>query len=133
MFNCIAHNQEINGFFAASTLLQLLEFYTLKGITLKKILTDSIRDRFPAIIFTNVSDTFWTKHQIGKLIKKPATLFDNYECRDKELNEFLLFDYMKFIAMVKNKKDSNIFFSINILIQIALFSVHLALSQLATL
>ena len=42
-FNRIAHNQKTSGPLAANTLLQLPEYYTPKGMMLKRISTDSIR------------------------------------------------------------------------------------------
>ena len=110
-FNCISHDCEIIGLLAASTLLKLPEYYTPKGLIVKRILTDSIRRKFPTIAFPGNSDPFQTQHCISRLAKKPVTLFDNYQSRGSQLKEFLLFDYVKLITVVKDKKDTDILFS----------------------
>ena len=110
-FNCISHGRKISGPLAASTLLKLLEYYILKGLIVKRILTDSICRKFPTIAFPGNSDTFQTQHCIGRSVKKPVTLFDNYQSRGSQLKEFLLFDYVKLVTVVKDKKDTDIIFS----------------------
>ena len=110
-FNRLAHDREISGPLAASTLLQLPEFYTPKGFTLKKISTDLIRGKFPALVFPGVYSVNRTLHRIGKSIKRPTTLFENYQWRGQELEGFSLFDYTKLVSVVKKKTDSDIMFS----------------------
>ena len=128
-FNRMAYDREISGFLAASTLLQLSEFYTPKNMMLKRISTDSIRGKFPAIIFPGVVDVSETKHRVGKSMKKPATLFDNYQHRGEELKKFSSFDYMKLVDVVQTKKNGDIVFSHNHLHQNSSFQRPLRLES----
>ena len=128
-FNRISHDREISGPLAASTLLKLPEYYTLKGLIVKKILTDFIRCKFPTITFPGNSDTFQTQHRIGRSAKKPVTLFDNYQSRGSQLKEFSLFDYVKLIVVVKDKKNTNILFSAEHLYSDSMFQCPLNLES----
>ena len=111
VFNWIAHDRKISCFLAANTLLKLPEFYTSKSQMLKKVATHTICCKFPSIIFSNTLDDTKIHHKIGRSTKTLATLFENYECKSKQLKEFFLFDYIKFITIVSKKNAGDVFFT----------------------
>ena len=80
-------------------------------MTLKRISTDSIRHKFQAVVFPGFSDNLKTRHCIGKSAKKPATLFDHYQHRGLQFVDFLLFDYMKLVTVVTERKTHDVPFS----------------------
>ena len=123
-FNWISHEREISSPLAANILLKLPEYYTPGNMTLKKISTDSIRHKFQAIVFPGFSDNLKTRHRIGKSARKPATLFDYYQYRGSQFDSFLLFDYMKLVTVVTEKKPTTFHFLNIIFTQIVCFNVH---------
>ncbi|MCJ1265221.1 hypothetical protein MMC22_005096 [Lobaria immixta] len=106
-FNRIAHDSEISGTLAASILLGLPECYSgepIQTINMFAICREIVTPLFADDDDTNIAEDL-IRLQRSKAL--PSTLFDGYHWRGPELAQFLPYDYVKPITIVKYSEKAN--------------------------
>ena len=111
-FNWLAYDWEISGPLAASSFLELPEYYTPQR-SIRRINLYFFHQKIVLLLFLGRADTDFSDQLVplDQSKRLPPSMFDNYQWRGPELARYSLYDYFKLVNIVSHKTDEGILFA----------------------